>query len=126
MRTLAVGQSIIKFNNFKSNENQPKVTDVSINKEPKKPIISKDNAVPLVSAAVAVASLGVSAYAISRGKKNNGMKDEIVNEAKKASENLVNDLKNKVEALQVSANNTTTKVEKLSTNINNGSVTTNG
>lgn len=69
MRTLAVGQSIIKFNNFKSNENQPKITDVPINKEPKKPIISKDNAVPLVSAAVAVASLGVSAYAISRGKK---------------------------------------------------------
>ena len=69
MRTLAVGSSIVKFNNFKSNEVQPKVTDVPINKESKKPIVARDKVLPMVTAAVAVASLGVSAYAISRGRK---------------------------------------------------------
>lgn len=117
MRTLAVGQNIIKFNNFKSNENQPKVTDVPNGKKTKKPILTKENALPLVSAAVAVASLGVSAFAITKGKKGNNIKSEITSEAKKAAEDLVKDLKNKVEAVQVSASNTTTKIEELATNI---------
>ena len=55
MRTLAIGQSNVKFNNFKSTQKEPKVTDSPIKKEPKKPMISKDNALPLVTAAVAVA-----------------------------------------------------------------------
>ena len=71
MRTLAIGQNIVKFNNFKSNENQPKVTEVPINKGPKKPMKTKNEILPIVTAAVAVTSLGVSAAAIVRGRKAN-------------------------------------------------------
>ena len=122
MRTLAVGSSIVKFNNFKSNEVQPKVTDVPINKESKKPIVARDKVLPMVTAAVAVASLGVSAYAISRGRKkpdaNTKINEQITTEAKKAAEELFNGLKNKVESLEATARSSNTKLESLQTTLN--------
>ncbi len=119
MRTLAVNQSIVKFNNFKSNEAQPKVTDVPNGKKPKKPILTKENALPLVSAAVAVASLGVSAYALSRGKKGGrdiemslrGKLSEAEMRAKKAAEELVSGCKKDVEKVSENVANLGKKVE---------------
>ena len=70
MRTLPVSREVVKFNNFRANEVETKVTQVPINtSEVQKPETDKkNNALPLVTAAVAVASLGVAIYAASKNK----------------------------------------------------------
>ena len=68
MRTLPVAFSAIKFNSFKSNPNETMTVTPTI--EPKKKDKNKV-VLPLVTAAVAVASLGVSAYALRGHAKVN-------------------------------------------------------
>ena len=70
MRTLPVGQQLVRFDNFKSKD--LKITEVPINKEPKPIVNEKGKKTTLLTTAIAVASLGISMYAIS--KNRNGAK----------------------------------------------------
>lgn len=80
MRTLPIGQHKVSFNNFKSESKDAKVTQVLLVKDPQvteKP--SREKKIALVSAAVAVASLGVALYA---HKNNKALKEEVISKAK--------------------------------------------
>ena len=55
MRTLPVGQQLVRFDNFKSKD--LKITEVPINKEPKPIVNEKGKKTTLLTTAIAVASL---------------------------------------------------------------------
>ena len=85
MRTLPIDQHTVKLSNFKSEPKEAKVTEVLLVKDPQVANkASKEKKVALVSAAVAIASLGVSVYALRKSKN----KDEIISKAKEELKDL--------------------------------------
>lgn len=75
MRTLAVSQQLVKFDNFKSKD--LKVTEVPINKDNAKKIEDKGKKLPLITSALAIASFGVSMYAVSKSGKGSKALGEV-------------------------------------------------
>jgi len=119
MRTLPVSQKLVNFN-FKTsnlstnpietNFEQPTIDTIPEEKPDKKPLIKKEKVMPLVTAAVAVAALGVSIYA-TKGKSKSAT-EEIEQRSKRIAEDLVNDLKQGVEK---TAKDLEGKIEKVET-----------
>lgn len=96
MRTLPIDQHRVKFNNFKSESKdvkEAKVTEVLLVKDPaveNKP--SKEKKIALVSAALAIASLGVAVYS----RKNNKVAlEEAMNKAKGEMQSKVEEAEKK-------------------------------
>lgn len=84
MRTLPVAFSAIKFNSFKSSSNETMTVapTTELKKKDKNKVV-----LPLVTAAVAVASLGVSAYALrGHAKVNEATLEAAKNAAKQAAQ----------------------------------------
>ena len=110
MRTLPIDQQTVKFSNFKSEPKEAKVTEVLLVKEPQVANkASKEKKVALVSAAVAIASLGVSVYALRKSKN----KDEIISKAKEELKDLSKKAEEMAKKAEEKASETAKKAEEV-------------
>lgn len=110
MRTLPIDQQTVKFSNFKSEPKEAKVTEVLLVKEPQVANkASKEKKVALVSAAVAIASLGVSVYALRKSKN----KDEIISKAKEELKDLSKKAEEMAKKAEEKASETAKKAEDV-------------
>lgn len=125
MRTLPISSASIKFSNsFKSADNiEPKLTQIPITGEEFKKDEKKFNKPNLVTAAVAVAALGISAYTLkSRAKQeiaNEGKKiaEEAITKAEKAKEEAVAAAEEKMHELKETINDLTSKINSNEANL---------
>lgn len=130
MRTHSIGQNLVVYKHaFKSVEPEKK-TEVFVT-EPTKDSIEQtsqkmrnEKVLPIVTATVAVASLGLATYAITKGRGKNKALESVedkaaaeakkaAEEAKKAAEEAVKDLKGKVEGINTKLNETSNKANHV-------------
>lgn len=135
MRTHSIGQDMVvykhAFKSAKAEKTTPPITDVISNDDQTTTKLKKDKVLPLVTATVAIAALGLATYAATSGKSRaskeiveDKAKDaaaeakRIAEEAKKAAEETLKDLKGKVEGLDSKLNETTNKTNQVEKTLN--------
>ena len=137
MRTHSIGQNMVAYKHaFKSADTEkttPAMTNVITNNNSTEAIdkSKKEKVLPLVTATVAIAALGLAAYATTTGKSKAAREiaedkakeaaaeaKRLAEEAKKAAEEAMKDIKGKVEGLDTKVNEAANNAKRVENTLN--------